>query len=139
MRPSALVFEYDDFPPVPKDLWQGSELKQAVILAAVLRDHLRSQAAFSPEEPVGEDFGAILGVAGPGGITEILISFYPRDNNDFTWALQFSQRKPFLRGLFWKTDDKSIVGPVKEAIASLVASQPNRYRNPEWLDAGGLR
>jgi len=137
-RPNALVIEYDEFPPVPKEKWQGSELKQAVMLARVIAGDLRSHGAFTPEEPVEEDYGAVLGVLGQTGTTEIFISFYPRDKNDFTWALQFRQRAPFLRGLFSKGDDESVIGPVKEALASLVASRPGQYKNAEWIDPSGL-
>jgi len=132
------VFDYDEFPPVPAAEWEGSELRHAVALAGILSTHVGATAALSPEEPVQEDFGAVLGVAGPEGITDIFISFYPRGSSDFTWALQFRRRRRSLRALFFRGDDDRIVRPVKDAIANLVASQPDRYKNPEWLEPSKL-
>lgn len=138
MRPNALVFDYDEFPPVPEDEWEGSELRHAAALAVVLSDHLRSHGVFAPEVPIQEDFGAVLPVSGREGVTDIFISFYPREFSDFTWALQFRERKPLLRALFSKGDDDHVVGPVKECIASLVVNESSRYKNCEWIEASEL-
>jgi hypothetical protein len=138
VQSSVLVFEYDEFPPVPDDEWQGSHLKHAVVLATVLAGHLRQDDRFAPQEPVQEDFGAVLPVVVPEGEVDITIGLHPRGTSDFTWALQFTRYRPLLRRLLAKSDDAPVVGPVKQSIAELVANEPTRYRNPEWIEESEL-
>jgi hypothetical protein len=138
MRPNALVFDYNEFPPVPDSAWEGSEGPHTLALASVLSRDLAA-GGFSPGDPVEDEGSAVIAVRGPAGTTDITITFYPRDSDpDFSWALIFSQRKPFLRWLFARPDDEAVVGPVKECVAKVVESQPTRFRNPQWLDESTL-
>jgi hypothetical protein len=130
---NVLVFDYDSFPPVPETEWGGSELRQAVILAGVLAERIAG-GAMAHEEPVQEDFGAVLPVATPDGIVDVVISFYPRDSSDFTWALQFRESKGLLRTLFTRSQNERIIGPVREAVGRIVVSHPSLFRNVEWRD-----
>jgi hypothetical protein len=138
MRPDTVVFEYDDFPPVPKAEWEGSDLRHAFALAGALAAVLREDPRFTCEDPVQEDFGAVLPVITSEGETWITISFYPRNDSDFTWALQFSHHRFFLKAIFARGDDERVVGPVKDRVASLVEAEPDRYRGAQWLDASDL-
>jgi hypothetical protein len=137
MRPSALIFEYDDFPPVPREEWQGSELRHALVLARVVAAFLVA-SGFTVEEPIQEDFGAVLRASSSEGQTDISVSFYPRDSSDFTWAVQFRARRGLIRRMFGKGGDELIAGPVKEAIAAAVAGEPTRFRLVTWLEPSKL-
>jgi hypothetical protein len=133
----ALVFEYDAFPPVPKEHWEGSEIRQAMVLAEVLAQHL-AHSGLASEEPIQEDFGAVLRVSGSHGAVDVIISFYPRDASDFTWALQFQETKSFVRALFSRRQDERIIGPVMEAVRAVVSANPSLFRHAKWLKACDL-
>ena len=134
--PSTLLFDYDLFDPVPEGQWSGSDLKHAVELARVLAEHLSSEPLLVPEEPVAEDFGAVLDIRVPQGDTRLTISFYPRDN-DFGWAVVVSQKRSLIQVLLRKRDDEAVVGPVKQALARLVGSR-SEFRQPKWIDEGQM-
>ena len=123
---------------MPDEEWEGSELRQAVALAEVLANQVREEGRISPEEPIGEDFGAVLPISVQGGVANITISYYPQESSDFSWAVQFSQRRPLLRLLFGKGDDERVVEPVRDAIRRLVAKHPTRYRNSVWIEESEL-
>jgi hypothetical protein len=135
----AVVFEYDAFPPVPEAESEGSELRQAALLAQVLADSLAAGNSVTPGEPIQEDFGAVLPVSTRAGTAFVIISFCPRDGSDLTWAVQFREAKGFLRTLFARRQDDRILGPVREAVGKVLAGQPAVYRKVEWRGADELR
>ena len=112
-------------------------MRHALVLARVVAASLVA-SGFTVEEPIQEDFGAVLRASSSEGQTDISVSFYPRDSSDFTWAVQFRPHRGFFGGMFGKGVDERIVGPAKEAVAAAVASEPTRFRLAEWLDPSKL-
>lgn len=136
-RRSALFFEYDSFPTVPENHWEGSELTHAMVLAQVLRDAI-IDGSLALGEPIQEDFGAVLPVVGPGGTTDIFISYCPRDDSDWGWALQFKDRQGCLGFVFRRRVDPEVVKPVVLAIDRATSEKPEVFREREWVDAATL-
>jgi len=127
-----LLFRFDAFASVPKADWQGSELRQAMVLASAVARHLQQDPRFTCEELIQEDFGAVLPVIGPGGKTHVTIFFHPRDDrDDFGWALDLSHRRPLLRAILGLREDEVVVEPVREAIAALVAAGVRHLKTTE--------
>jgi hypothetical protein len=123
--------EYDAFPPVPEEDWQGSELGHAMTLAGVLGG-LVTQAGLSAEAPIQEDFGAVLPVVVQDRTVFVTISYYPAESSDFTWRLQFEEGRSILRIVFGRRDPGA-AEKVTKAVWDIVQRHPDRFRHAEWV------
>jgi len=128
------VFEYDEFPTELDDEAEGRDVRQSVDLATEIARSFSGHAVLSAGEPIWEDFGAVLPVSSMSGVVHVFISYWPCEDSDSSWALEFRQRKSFLKSLLARPDDDRVVSPVKEAIAEVVSRDPERFRKVRWMN-----
>jgi hypothetical protein len=128
----VLVFESEVFSIEPTTEPNGRryDLPLGDDIATYLKGALEAAGAtWIPEEPVREDFGAVLFLSRNKATYTVTVSW----QGGYMWALVFDRSRGCIGWLLSTKPDPVRLAEVKAAVADVVLNDAVRFRSARWI------